>query len=321
MRNYVLRRLLLIPAVVFVISVLTFTLIRALPGDAAIARLGASGQQCESCMDQVRKELGLDKSKPEQYWIWLKGAVQLDFGLSTSTSQPVSNELGERALNTLQVGLMTILFTLLIGIPVGAISAVRRGSWLDNVLRFSSILGLSVPGFWIATLVVSLPVIWWPEGWLTNWVLLRWVDFQEDPLQHILVMVLPALTLAIGGSAYVARITRSSMLEILTSDHVRTARAKGLWERAVIMRHVMRNSMLTLLTVVGLQFGVVLGGSVIIETIFGIPGIGAWLVSAVGNRDYQIVQAIALIFALWFLAITLLTDILYAWVDPRIRYN
>ena len=320
MRNYVFRRLLLIPAVVFVISVLTFSLIRALPGDAAIARLGASGQQCQSCMDQVRKELGLDKSKPEQYWIWLKGALQLDFGLSTSTSQPVSNELGERAWNTLQVGILTIAFTLLLGIPVGAISANRRGSWIDNTLRFVSILGLSLPAFWVATLVVSLPSIWWNQTWVTDWVLLRWVDFGDDPLKHLLVMVLPALTLAIGGSAYVARITRSSMLEVLTSDHVRTARAKGLWERAVILRHVMRNSMLTLLTVVGLQFGVVLGGSVIIETIFGIPGIGAWLVSAVSNRDYQIVQAISLVFALWFLAITLVTDIMYAWVDPRIRY-
>lgn len=320
MGTYILRRLLLIPLVVFIISVLTFTLIRALPGDAAIARLGATGQQCETCMDRVRAELGLDKPKYEQYGIWLKDAVRLDFGLSTSTGQPVNDELPERLLNTLEVGIVTIVFTLLLGIPVGAFSAVRRGTWVDNGLRFLSMLGLSVPSFWVATLVVSLPVIWWNQTWVTDWVLHRWVKFDENIFTHLLVLVLPALTLAIGGSAYVARITRSSMLEVLSSDHVRTARAKGLKERAVVISHVMRNSMLTLLTVVGLQFGVVLGGSVIIETIFGIPGIGAWLVTAVSNRDYQIVQAIAIVFALWFLMITLVTDVLYAWVDPRIRY-
>ncbi len=320
MGSYIIRRLLLIPVVMFVISVLTFSLIRALPGDAAIARLGATGQQCETCMDRVRAELGLDKPKVQQYGIWLKDAIRLDFGFSTSTGQPVNDELPERLTNTLEVGILTIIFTLLIGIPVGAMSALHRGTWVDNALRLVSMLGLSVPNFWIATLIVSLPVIWWNQTWLTDWALHNWVRFSDDPLTHLLVLVLPALTLAIGGSAYVARILRSSMLEVLSSDHVRTARAKGLWERAVVIRHVMRNSMLTLLTVVGLQFGVVLGGSVIIETVFGIPGIGAWLVTAVSNRDYQIVQAIAIVFALWFLIITLTTDILYAWVDPRIRY-
>ncbi len=320
MRAYVIRRLLLIPLVAFVISVMTFTMIRALPGDAAIARLGATGQQCETCMDKVRKELGLDKSKPEQYWIWLRDAVRLDFGLSTSTGQPVTKELGERVLNTFEVGLVTILFTLLLGIPIGAISAVRRGTMSDNILRFFSILGLSVPSFWIATLVISLPVIWWNGTWVTDWVLTHWVTFNDNPLDNIKALVLPALILAIGGSAYVARITRSSMIEAMSSDHVRTARAKGLHERAVVLSHVMRNSMLTLLTVIGIQFGAILGGSVIIETVFSIPGIGAWLVTAVGNRDYQIVQAIAVVFALWFLFITLVTDVMYAWVDPRIRY-
>ncbi len=315
MRNYVLRRLLLFPVLVFAVSVITFTLIRALPGDAAIARLGATGGQCDTCFDQVRKELGLDKSKPEQYWIWLKGAVQGDFGLSTSNRAQVTPELRARFSNTLQLGLLTIAFTLLLGIPIGIITAVRSGTWLDYFLRFFSILGLSVPNFWIGTLVIFMPVIWWGQTPLRDWV-----SLSQDPWNHFLILLLPALTLSIGGSAYVARITRSSMLETMSSDHVRTARAKGLWERAVIGRHVLRNSMLTLLTVIGLQFGVVLGGSVIIESIFTIPGLGAWIVTGVNNRDYQIVQAVAVVFAMWFLAITLITDIMYAWVDPRIRY-
>ncbi|MCC6381431.1 MAG: ABC transporter permease [Dehalococcoidia bacterium] len=315
MRAYVLRRLLLFPVILFAVSVITFSLIRLLPGDAAVARLGAAGAQCDTCFEQVRKELGLDKSKPEQYWIWLKDAIRGDFGLSTSTRTEVSPELRHRLWTTLQLGILAIVFTLLIGIPVGAVSAVRAGSPSDYLLRFFSILGLSVPNFWIGTLVVFMPVIWW--GWTP---VKDWVDLTDDPGQHFLLLLLPAVVLSISGAAYVARITRSAMLEALSSDHVRTARAKGLWERAVIMRHVLRNSMLTLLTVVGLQFGVILGGSVIIESIFAVPGIGAWIVTAVNNRDYQIVQGVTVVFAAWFLLITLLTDVLYAWVDPRIRY-
>lgn len=305
----------LFPVIVFAVSVITFSLIRLLPGDAAIARLGATGAQCDTCFDQVRKELGLDKSKPEQYWIWFKGAIRGDFGLSTSYRSEVTPELRQRFWNTLQLGIVTIFFTLAIGIPIGAVSAVKAGSPIDYLLRFFSILGLSVPSFWIGTLVVFMPVIWW--GWTP---VKDWVSLTDDPLKHVSLLLLPALVLSISGAAYVARITRSAMLETLSSDHVRTARAKGLWERVVVFRHVFRNSMLTLLTVVGLQFGVVLGGSVIIESIFSVPGIGAWVVLAVNNRDYQVVQAVATVFAVWFLAITLLTDILYAWVDPRIRY-
>jgi peptide/nickel transport system permease protein len=315
MRTYILRRLLLFPVILFAVSVITFSLIRLLPGDAADAKLGAAGAQCASCQERVREEFGLDKSKAEQYWIWFQDAIRLDFGLSTYTSQDVSPELRTRFSNTLQLGLLTIFLTIIVGVPVGIISAVQNGGAWDYVLRFFTILGLSVPSFWIATLVIFMPVIWW--GWSP---LQDYVTFQEDPWQHFLILLLPAAILAISGAAYVARIVRSSMIETLSSDHVRTARAKGLWERAVVVRHVLRNSMLTLLTVIGLQLGVVLGGSVIIETIFTIPGMGAWLVTAVSNRDYQVVQAVAVVFALWFLTITLLTDIMYAWVDPRIRY-
>jgi peptide/nickel transport system permease protein len=314
MRTYILRRVLLFPFIVLAVSMITFFLIRALPGDAAVARLGAAGAQCDSCFDQVRRELGLDKSKPEQYWIWFRDAVRGDFGLSTATRQDVSPELRERVWNTFQLGMFTICFTLLIGVPIGIISAVKAGKPIDYVLRFLSILGLSVPSFWIATLVIFMPLIWWGWSPLENFV--GW----GDPLMHIRLLALPALILSIGGSAYVARITRSAMMETLSSDFVRTARAKGLWERVVVLRHALRNSMLTLLTVVGLQFATVLGGSVVVETIFGIPGMGAWLVFAVSNRDYQIVQGVTVIFAIWFVGITLLTDVLYAWVDPRIRY-
>lgn len=314
MRTYILRRLLIFPVILFAISLITFSLIRFLPGDAANARLGASGSQCDTCAEQVRKELNLDKSKPEQYLIWFKDAIRGDFGLSTYTSERVTPELRMRLGNTLQLGIATILLTVLIGLPIGVLSAIKAGSWLDYFLRFFSIIGLSVPNFWIGTLVIFMPVIWWGVTPVSDWV--GW----DQPLEHLRLLLLPALVTAIGGAAYVSRITRSSMLEAMSSDHVRTARAKGLKERSVILAHVLRNSLLTLLTIVGLQFGIVLGGSVVIETIFSIPGLGAWIVTAVSNRDYQIIQATAVIFALWFLTITLLTDVLYAWVDPRIRY-
>ena len=315
MRNYVIRRLLAFPLILFAISVITFSLVRLLPGDAAVARLGATGAQCDECFEQVRRELGLDKSNIEQYWMWASSAIRGDFGLSTSTRQPVSPELRSRFMNTFRLGVFTIVLTVVIGVPLGVVAGVKHGTVTDYVARCIRSWGLSVRCCWIARLVRFMPLSWW------GWTPLRdFVSFRQDPVDHMRLLFLPALVLAIAGAAYVARITRSSMLETLTSDHVRTARAKGLHERVVVTRHVFRNSMLTLLTVIGLQFGIVLGGSVIIESIFTLPGMGAWLVMAVNNRDYQIVQAVAVVFAFWFLTITLITDILYAWVDPRIRY-
>jgi peptide/nickel transport system permease protein len=315
MRAYVLRRLLLLPFLLLGVSILSFTMVRALPGDASTIRLGAAGSACEDCVRLVRKELGLDKSKPEQYVLWLKNSLQGDFGVSTATRREISPELRERAFNTIQLGTITIIFTLLIGIPVGAISAIKPGSLLDYFVRFFSILGLSVPGFWIATLVVVMPSYWW--GWTP---VKQWATLTDDPLSHFGLLILPSLVLAISSSAYVARIVRSSMLEIMYSDHVRTARAKGLKERSVIFSHVFRNSLLTLLTVIGLQFGLILGGSIIIESIFSIPGMGSWAASAVANRDYPTVQAVTVTIAAAFMLITLIVDVAYAWADPRVSY-
>jgi len=315
MRNYIIRRLAFFPIILLGVSILSFTLVRALPGDASTIRLGASGSACEECKRTVIKELGLDKSKPEQYILWLKGAVRGDFGLSTSTRREISPELRDRWFTTLQLGVLTIALTLLIGIPVGAVSAVKSGSILDYSARFFSILGLSVPGFWLGTLVVYMPAYWWGVTPVRNWATLT-----GDPVSHFGLLILPSVVLAISSSAYVARIVRSSMIEVLYSDHVRTARAKGLRERSVILSHVFRNSLLTLLTVVGLQFGLILGGSIVIETVFTIPGMGSMAMSAVLNRDYPAVQAVTVTIAASFMLITLLVDLAYAWVDPRIRY-
>lgn len=315
MRNYILRRLALFPVILLGVSLLTFSLIRLLPGDAALTRLGATGQNCAECRAKVTKALGLDKPAPEQYLRWLGAAVRGDFGLSVARNQRISPQLRDRAWTTVQLGVITIALTLLLGVPIGALSAVRPGSVVDYSARFLSILGLSIPNFWLATLVVLMPAVWW------HWTPAKpWVAISKDPLNHFALLLLPALVLAIGSSAYVARIVRSSMLEILYSDHVRTARAKGLAERSVLYRHVFRNSLLTLLTVIGLQFGLVLGGSIVIEQIFGVPGIGSMVAGAVLNRDYPEVQAAATVIAAGFLLVTLAVDVAYGWVDPRIRY-
>lgn len=315
MSAYIARRLLLFPFILLGVSVLSFTLIRALPSDAATLRLGASGSSCEQCVATVRKELGLDKSKPEQYLLWLQGALRGDFGLSTATRQEITPELRDRLGTTLELAVVTIVMTLLIGVPVGAISAIKSGSLVDYVARFFSILGLSVPSFWLGTLVVTLPAYWW--GWTP---VKQWKTLGDDPLQNLALLLLPALVLAVSSSAYVARIVRSSMLEVYYSDHVRTARAKGLPERRVVWAHVFRNSLLTLLTVIGLQFGLILGGSIVIESIFTVPGMGSMAAKAVADRDHQTIQAVTVTIAACFLLITLLVDVAYAWVDPRIRY-
>lgn len=315
MRAYIIRRLLLFPVVLFLVSVLSFTFIRLLPGDAAVARFGAQSGSCEECLDAVREELGLNKSKPEQYWIWFRDAIRLDFGKSAATTREISPELKERAAITLQLGLITIIFTVLLGVPIGILSALKSGSLLDYGLRFFSILGLSVPNFWVGTLVITLPVVWWQ--WTPT---KQYKTLGEDPVQHFVLLLLPALCLAITASAYVARITRSAMLETLTSDHVRTARAKGLRESSVVMAHVFRNSLIPLITVIGLQTGLIIGGSLIIEDIFSIPGMGQMVGRAVFDRDYQTVQAGVVVIASVFITVTLLVDIAYAWADPRIRY-
>ena len=315
MQAYVIRRLLLVPFTLLLISVIVFIFMRAVPGDAADVRCGAAGNFDQKCFDVVREELGLNKNKVGQYFKWLGDIVlRGDFGYSLSQRSHINDEMGQRIWNTAQIGLFSIAFTLLIGIPVGMISAVRAGHMSDYVFRFMAVMGLSVPGFWIATLVVIFPAVWWGVRVAPDWV--GW----EDPITHIQILIVPTLIIALAGGGTIARIVRSSMLEVLRSDQVRTARAKGLREFAVVSRHVFRPSMIAVFTIVGLQFSLLLGGSVIMESIFNIPGMGLWVISAVGERDFMIIQAVVVVFATWFLLITLLIDVAYAWIDPRIRY-
>jgi len=315
MRAYVIRRLLLVPVTLFIITIIVFIFMRAVPGDAAVAKCGAAGSFDEKCFEAIREELGLNRSRFEQYVLWISDIVlRGDFGFSPLQRKHINDEIGPRVWNTAQVGLFSIAFTLLLGIPVGAVSAIRAGRPVDYVTRFLAVLGLSVPNFWIATLVVIFPAVWWGTRVAPDWV--GW----EEPWTHLQIIVIPAFILSLAGAATLARIVRSSMLEVLHSDYVRTARAKGLREYTVVLRHVFRTSMLPLFTLVGLQFSTVLGGSVYMEWIFNIPGMGRWVVEAVGQRDFIVIQGIVVFFGAWFLLITLIVDLAYAWIDPRIRY-
>jgi peptide/nickel transport system permease protein len=315
MRTYIIRRLIVVPPMLVVMSFILFILLFIRPGNASLAVVGGFND-AESAA-AFEKELGLDRPWFVQYLDWLGNAVTGDFGKSLKPPRTdVMDLISERIFTTVEIALLTIFMSALIGITVGMISAVKRNTWLDYVLRVTTIAGISVPNFWVATLLLVLPAIWW--GWTP--LSQNFTTFTENPIKNLSILFWPALVLSISSSAYVARIVRSSMLENLYSDHVRTARAKGLHERVVVIRHVFRSSLVTLITVLGLQFGTILGGSLIAEQIFAIPGLGLLTYEAVLTSDYILVLGAMMLFATVFLLMTLAVDILYTVVDPRIRY-
>ena len=315
MRAYILRRLVVLPVMLLVMSLILFLLLFIRPGNAAFAVVG--GFNSAASAREFEHNLGLDRPWYEQYFEWAGRAVRGDLGNGLKPPRrSVNDEIKQRIGPTVTIGILTIVMSAIIGIAVGIFSAVKRNSWLDYVLRVTTIAGISVPNFWIATLFVILPVIWW--GWTP--IERDYVTFTENPIGNLRILFWPSLVLSIGSAAFVARIVRSSMLETLYSDHVRTARAKGLQERVVIFHHVFRSSLITLITVLGLQFGTILGGSVIVEQVFAIPGLGSLTLDAVLTADYILLLGMMMIFSTVFLLMTLLVDVLYTVADPRIRY-
>jgi peptide/nickel transport system permease protein len=264
----------------------------------------------------MRKELGLDESIPVQFARWTGNVLSGNFGKSLWTKQSIGAELRNRFPPTIELGVMAVLIGLLIALPIGVISAIRQDSWLDYSSRSFAIFLISVPGFWLATLLLVLPLIWW--GWSPP---LKYVSFTESPLRNLQYFFWPALLLGAGLSGTTLRLMRNQMLEVLRQDYVRTAHAKGLGERTVIARHALKNALIPVVTVIGLQIGFVVSGTVIFETIFGVPGIGRFYYQAINFRDYPAVQATALFIALTILLANLVVDVAYAVIDPRIRYT
>ena len=318
MRAYLIRRLLLIIPTVLVVSLVLFYIFRLLPGDIVINFLTDGGrvQLDREQYAQMRAELGLDRPLFNQYLSWLWDMVRLNGGTSLLTGEPVFKDIARRLPVTAELAGLSLLIAFAIAIPVGVIGAIKQDSIWDYAVRTFSISGLAMPSFMVGSLVILLLVTYFQ--WIPP---LEFSTLADDPLENLTQMILPALVLGHSNSAALARMTRSSMLEIMRQDYVRTARAKGLIARHVIGRHALRNALLPILTVAGVQAGSLLAGAVIIESIFVLPGIGSRMLDAIFRREWVTVQTIVTLFALMILSMNLLIDILYSWLDPRIRYG
>ena len=313
MGRYVLKRLLVALPALVIASVIVFTLPRLLPGDVVVLMLEEKAYARD--IAELRAKLGLDRPIYTQYFEWAGRVVRGDLGDSLWTKRPILSELATRLPVTAELGAFAIAFAIAIGVPIGILAAVRADALADYVARSAAIIGLSVPGFWLATLVIIVPAVWW--GWTPH---LHFVDFSADPRGHILQFLLPGLLLGIASAAAIMRLTRGMLLEVLRQDYIRTAWAKGLSEQRVVVKHSLKNAVIPVVTILGLQIAQILGGTVIFEQIFGLPGIGRFLFDAITQRDYPVIQGINLLIVSIVVVINLGVDALYALLDPRIRF-
>lgn len=318
MFRYLLRRLVATMPVLIAVSIIVFVIMRVAPGD--VAQMILSGESGGSAspqeVHQLRQQLGLDRPYHVQYVAFLAGLVRLDPGQSLWTSQPVMLELGRRIPITLELALLAVAISWVIALPTGVLSAVFQDTWVDYVFRVFSVAGLALPAFWTGTLVLLLlaqQFHWMPP--------LGYVSPLDNPRLNIQQFIWPALIIGYATAAILSRITRSAVLEALREDYVRTARAKGLPQRAVTYVHAFRNALVPVVTVIGVTTAVLIGGAVITEIVFNIPGLGRLVISAILRRDYPVVQGVVLVTAATYVLINLVVDLLYAFIDPRIRYD
>jgi len=314
--KYVIRRLLLSVPVLLLSSLIVFGLMRVMPGDALTALMGESGNVSAKDLQKLQMELGLDRPYVEQYGIWLWQMVSLNPGYSIFTNEPITVALKKAIPVTLELAALAIILGLIIAIPVGVISATRQDSASDYIGRVVAVSGLSMPDFWLGTLVITFAAIWFhwipPIGYVSLW---------ESPWRNLQQFLLPAAILGFRLSAATMRMTRSTVLEVLREDYVRTAWAKGLAGRIVVYKHALKNALIPVITIVGGQLGVLLAGTVVVETIFALPGMGRLTVEAILYRDYPIVQTNVMLVAATLVTLNLVVDLAYAWLDPRIRYS
>lgn len=317
MRTYILKRLLAMIPTLLGISIVIFLLIRLIPGDTISAMIGTQYKLTEAQAASLRAYFGLDKSIPEQYFIWLGSALQGNFGFSVRSGTPVLSEILSRFPLTMELAFLAMVIALIIGIPIGVLSAVRRDSGIDLFGRFLSLVGMALPNFWMGTLIIYVLSVYF--NILPNSG--SYTEFIADPLTNLSQMIFPAITLGFAFSAAVMRTTRSSLLDELNKDYAQTARAKGRTERSVIVRHCLRNTLIPIITLVGFQMGYLFGGAVIVEDVFSMPGMGRLLLDAISQRDYALVQGSIMFIAFLFVMVNLITDLLYAFANPRIRYE
>ena len=298
------------------LTVLVFLMLRLIPGTVVEQMIGADAVASPAMVAQPKAFFGLDQPWYLQYGRWIGRLVQGDLGISWRTGKPVVGLILERLPVTLELTALSVVFALLLGMPAGVLSAVRRNGALDNITRVGTLLGLSVPVFWQGTMLIlffSLYLRWMPP--------VVWVDFFTDPRRNLTIMVLPALCLGTAAAANIARTTRACMLDVLRSEYIRTASAKGLARGAVILKHALRNALIPVVTVAGLQMGILLGGTVVVEEVFTLPGVGRLVLWSIYQRDYPLTQSTILFIAFMFMSLNLMVDLVYGYLDPRIRYR
>ncbi|MDR7518068.1 MAG: ABC transporter permease [Armatimonadota bacterium] len=316
MRAYVLRRLAAMAATLLGVSAIVFTMMRLIPGTVVEQLLGQSALVGEETIRSLREFFGLDRPWYVQYVEWMAGLLRGDLGNSWRSNRPVLSLFLSRLPVSAELAVLAVAWSLVLGIPLGVLAAVRRGTPSDSAIRFVSTLGLSVPAFWQGTLLIllfSIHLQWMPS--------LQWVSLREDPWTNLEIIALPALTLGTATAAMISRMTRSAMLDVLGREYIRTARAKGAQEPQVVSHHALRNALIPVITVAGVQMGYILGGIVVVEDVFNLPGIGRLLLDAIFQRDYPVVQGSILLGAALFMVLNFLVDLLYAVIDPRIQYG
>lgn len=319
MQSYVTRRLLAVIPTLFFASIIVFLVIRLLPGDVVdlIIKSAPFIENTEQMRAEIERDLGLDLPMHEQYVRWVGDIVlRGDLGNSLMRETSVSTEIAERLPVTMKMGVLAVLFALIIAIPIGVYSAIRQDTMGDYVGRSFAILMLAIPSFWLGTMVVILPAIWW--GWSPP---TRLVPFNTDPFGHIAVFLTPAAILGASLAAVTMRMTRTMMLEVLRQDYIRTARAKGLREHLVVMRHAVRNALIPVITLIGLFVPIIIGGTVILERIFDLPGMGQLLLLAVNDRDYPVITGIFLVVGVFVIFVNLVVDLCYGLLDPKVRHQ
>jgi len=330
MRPYVIRRLLLMIPTLFLVAILVFLTVRFIPGSvidlmvAEMSQEASLGQQISA--DYIKESLGLDQPIHIQFLRWLgvmpqkdgkvSGVIEGNLGASLWSGRRITTELGAKIPISLELGVLAILSGLLIALPIGIYSAIRQDTWGDYAGRTFAILAISLPGFWLCTMVIVYPSIWW--GWSPA---MEYIPFTKDPMGNFIQFIIPAVILGLVFSGGTMRMIRTMMLEVLRQDYIRTAWSKGLNERTVIFRHALKNALIPVVTIVGAQLPILIGGAVVEEQIFALPGVGRYLIDAINRRDYPIISGVNLVIATFILICNLLIDLTYAWLDPRVTYS
>lgn len=323
MYRYIVKRVLLVFPTLIGAAILVFFLLRLIPGDVCELRMAGEGAFVdEEALATCRANLGIDQPILVQFLDFLWGLVRFDFGLSMWSGQPIAYEIGLRFELSLQVAIMATLISVTIAIPLGTISAVKQDTWIDYVVRTFSIAGIAMPSFWLGILII-LGLLIFTQSWFgTPWMPpIQYVPIWVDPWYNLSMLIWPAMATGYRYSAVATRMVRSTLLDVLREDYVRTARAKGLLEKVIINRHALKNAMLPVVTVIGIEFAFLMGGLVVTEQVFNLNGLGKLFVEAVTNNDYSLTQALVMVVVTIFVFVNLLVDLAYAWLDPRIRYS